>query len=163
MTLITDAIVRVDKEHGSYNVARRAFVDPEILEAEREKIFDKCWLYLGHDSELRKAGDYVTRSVGGRTVLFTRDSQGQLHALLNTCPHRGARVCRERAGNAKSFQCFYHGWVFGLDGKLRNLPGEDGYPADFTSRTSSSLQPVPRFEAFRGLRRWAEGCTSPFT
>jgi p-cumate 2,3-dioxygenase alpha subunit len=151
MSPVTAEIVRVNKEQGSFHVARRAFVDPNILKAERENIFDKCWLYLGHESELPKPGDFVMRSVGGRTLIFTRDSQAQLHALLNTCPHRGARVCREQTGNAKSFQCFYHGWVFGIDGKLRNLPGEDGYPANFTSRPTSSLQAVPRFESFRGF------------
>ena len=61
--------------------------------------------------------------VGGRNILFARDGKGDLKAMLNTCPHRGAQVCREKHGSAKSFQCFYHGWVFGLDGTLRSQPG----------------------------------------
>ena len=113
-----------------------------------EQIFDNCWLYLGHSSELAKPGDFVTRQVGGRSILFTRDAQGNLKALLNTCPHRGAQVCREK-GNAKSFQCFYHGWVFGLDGTLRSQPGETSYAEDFKERTTSRMLPVPRFESYR--------------
>jgi p-cumate 2,3-dioxygenase alpha subunit len=151
MLQTAEPIVSVDQDKRSFRVSRQAFVDPAILAKERAKIFDKVWLYLGHESELKKPGDYVTRSVGGRTLLFTRDASNQLHALLNTCPHRGARVCRERSGNAKSFQCFYHGWIFGLDGKLRNLPGQEGYPSDFTSRPTSSLTPAPRFESHRGF------------
>lgn len=144
-------IVRTDPAARSFTVSRRAFADQDILELERERIFDTCWLYLAHESELKKPGDFLTRSVGGRTILLTRDAKGMLHALLNTCPHRGARVCRERSGNAKSFQCFYHGWVFGSDGHLRNLPGEEGYPEGFAQRPTSRLKPVPRFESYRGF------------
>ena len=103
----------IDESKKIFKVSRRAFVDPDILEAERAQIFDKCWLYLGHSSEIAKPGDFVTRSVGGRSILFARDGKGELKAMLNTCPHRGAQVCREKHGSAKSFQCFYHGWVFG--------------------------------------------------
>lgn len=108
----------VDKEKNLFKVARRSFTDPEILAAERERIFNRCWLYLGHESELPKPHDFVTRSVGGRPILFNRDGAGALHAFFNTCPHRGAQVCRDRAGSAKAFQCFYHGWTFSPEGKL---------------------------------------------
>ena len=143
--------LQVDEAKRIFKVSRQAFVDPTILDAERSEIFDKCWLYLGHSSELPKPGDFVTRQVGGRSILFTRDSKGELKAILNTCPHRGAQVCREKQGNAKSFQCFYHGWVFGLDGLLRSQPG-----GEFLSR---GLQRAQHFEhaagaAFRDLSRF---------
>lgn len=143
--------LQIDEAQKIFKVSRQAFTDPTILEAERTNIFDKCWLYLGHSSELEKPGDFVTRSVGGRNILFARDGQGELKAMLNTCPHRGAQVCREKHGRAKSFQCFYHGWVFGLDGTLRSQPGEESYAEDFKSRSTSNMQQVPRFESYRGL------------
>jgi p-cumate 2,3-dioxygenase alpha subunit len=139
----------VDPAQRVFKVARRNFVDHEIFEAEKERIFDRCWLYLGHSSELPKPGYFISRSVAGRSILFTRDAKGQLRALLNTCPHRGAQVCRERKGNAKSFQCFYHGWVFGADGKLRSQPGEESYPDGFKARDTSNMQAVPRYESYR--------------
>ncbi len=83
---------------------------------------------------MQKPGDFVTRQVGGRNILFARDAKGTLRAMFNTCPHRGAQVCREKHGNAKSFQCFYHGWVFGLDGALRSQPGEASYAPDFEAQ-----------------------------
>ena len=141
----------IDESRKIFKVSRQAFVDPDILEAERTQIFDKCWLYLGHSSELAKPGDFVTRQVGGRNILFARDGKGNLKAMLNTCPHRGAQVCREKHGSAKSFQCFYHGWVFGLDGALRSQPGESSYAEDFKERSTSSMQQVPRFESYRDL------------
>ena len=139
----------IDKSKKIFKVSRQAFVDPAILDAERAQIFDKCWLYLGHSSELAKPGDFVTRQVGGRGILFARDGKGDLKAMLNTCPHRGAQVCREKHGSAKSFQCFYHGWVFGLDGTLRSQPGEASYAEDFKERATSNMQQVPRFDSYR--------------
>ena len=143
--------LEVDEERRVFRVSRRTFVDPAILETERREIFDKCWLYLGHSSELPQPGDFLTRQVGGRSILFARSGAETFSALLNTCPHRGAQVCREKHGNAKAFQCFYHGWVFGLDGKLRSFPGKDCYPEDFKERPGSSMAPVPRHEHYRGL------------
>lgn len=141
----------VDRDRFMFKVARNNFVDPEIFRREKTEIFERNWLYLGHASELKKPGDFLTRVVAGRSILFTRSSEGQLHALLNTCPHRGMQVCRERSGNAKSFQCFYHGWVFAQDGKLRSQPGEESYCEGFKSRDSSNMTHVPRFESYRGF------------
>ncbi|MGH8631958.1 MAG: aromatic ring-hydroxylating oxygenase subunit alpha, partial [Burkholderiales bacterium] len=115
-------IVLVNHGKTTFKVSRRAFVDPAILRAEQSTIFDHSWLYLGHRSELAKDGDFVVRNIAHRSILFTRDTKGKLYALFNTCAHRGAQVCRERKGNAKSFQCFYHGWVYGPDGTLRSQP-----------------------------------------
>jgi p-cumate 2,3-dioxygenase subunit alpha len=141
----------IDPARRRFKVARRSFVDPEILRQEYRTIFDKCWLYLGHASELQKPGDFVSRVVARRSLLFTRDAQNRVHAFFNACPHRGAQVCRERKGNAKSFQCFYHGWVFGADGALRSQPGQECYPEDFNSDGSANLVPVPRLESYRGF------------
>jgi p-cumate 2,3-dioxygenase subunit alpha len=138
-----------DPAQGIFKVARTNFVDEGILEAERDRIFNHCWLYVGHGSEIPKPGDFITRKVAGRGVILSRDTKGQVRALLNTCPHRGAQVCRETHGNTKSFQCFYHGWVFGLDGALRSQPGEASYPEDFKSRDSSRMMAPAKFDGYR--------------
>lgn len=144
-------VVWTDKEKHRFKVARRSFVDPEILKTEYETIFNKCWLYLGHESELVKPGDFVTRIVAKRSVLFVKDAGGKIGAFFNACPHRGAQVCRERKGNAKSFQCFYHGWVFGADGKLKSQPGSECYPDDFNADGQANLVAVPRLDSYRGF------------
>jgi p-cumate 2,3-dioxygenase alpha subunit len=144
-----DPMILVDTHKRTFKVSRRAFVDPEILRAEEKAIFERCWLYLGHSSELPKEGDFVVRDVAHRGVLFTRDAKGRLHALFNTCAHRGAQVCRERKGNAKSFQCFYHGWVYAPDGTLRSQPGQECYAEGFNADGAANLAPVPRFESYR--------------
>jgi p-cumate 2,3-dioxygenase alpha subunit len=144
-------MVNVDEARGLFKVSRRAFVEPEILDREYAEVFDKCWLYLGHESELAKPNDFVTRTVARRHILFTRDAQGALHALFNTCPHRGATVCRERAGNSRNFQCFYHGWVFGCDGQLKNQPGAERYTPIYQESGGGNLVPVPRLDSYAGF------------
>lgn len=142
---------RIELDRHLFKVPRAAFVEPEIYEAERRRIFDKCWLYLGHESEIPNNGDYLTRSVGGRNLIFNRDGKGVVHAHLNTCPHRGATVCRERNGNAKPFQCFYHGWVFGADGALKSQPGQECYDTRFNEDGGGNLIAAARLDSYRGL------------
>ncbi|MGH6625585.1 MAG: aromatic ring-hydroxylating oxygenase subunit alpha [Burkholderiaceae bacterium] len=142
-------LLDIDRDAGVFRVARRSFTEQQLFEAERAQIFDRCWLYLGHSSELKKKGAFVTRSVGGRNLIFNRDAAGTVHAFLNSCPHRGATVCREAAGNAKNFTCSYHGWVFGADGKMRDLPGIESYSDNFNGSGCADLVAVPRLEQYR--------------
>lgn len=144
-------LIQIDEDHSTFHVSRSTFVKDDIMSDEYRKVFDKCWLYLGHESELEKPGDFVTRTIAKRNILFTRDTKGQLNAFLNTCPHRGATVCRESSGNSKNFQCFYHGWVFGCDGKLKSQPGKESYSDDFNSDGSSHLRHVPRYDSYAGF------------
>jgi p-cumate 2,3-dioxygenase subunit alpha len=137
-----------DRERMSFSVSREALVSATVLEREQRAIFDKCWIYVGHASEVPNPGDFKTRMVAGRPILFCRDRQGEAHAFLNSCRHRGALVCTQREGNMRYFQCLYHGWTYDSDGTLRNVPGEDAY-GRFFDKTKLGLVPVPRFEAYR--------------
>jgi p-cumate 2,3-dioxygenase alpha subunit len=140
-----------DRSKGVFKVAREAFVSDAIFEKERERIFDKCWLYLGHATELKKANDYLTRNVAGRELIFNRDRKGSYNAFFNVCPHRGAMVAREKCGSALGFKCFYHGWAFNNNGKFATRMGEGFYPEDFGKDGSVDLVRVPRLEEYRGF------------
>lgn len=135
-----------DKKAGRFLVPRKAFTSPELFEKEYKAIFDKCWLYLGHASELPEPGSFLTRNVARRPIIFNRNKNGEFNALLNVCPHRGALVCRERHGKARAFQCMYHGWTFGSDGNLMNLPGGTGYPEGFKQDPQKQMVHAPRFD-----------------
>src|SRR5665647_381777 len=106
-----------------FRVHRGALADPAVLEHERAQIFDRCWIYVGHESEVVEAGDFRTRNVCGRPVIFCRDSQTRMWVFLNSCRHRGAMVAREPSGNARGYFCFYHGWSYDRDGNLDGVPG----------------------------------------
>ncbi|MBC7974327.1 MAG: Rieske 2Fe-2S domain-containing protein, partial [Myxococcales bacterium] len=142
-------IVLEDPANGAFLVDRRAYLDPEIAALEQRRIFDRCWLYVGHDSELPSPGAYVTRNVGGRPVILARGADAQLRAFANTCTHRGAMVCREASGTARAFHCPYHAWTYSNQGDLIGIPGEDAYSASF-DRASYALKPH-RMESYRGF------------
>ena len=137
-----------DQAGGRFLVPRSAFTDRAVFEREYEAIFSTCWLYLGHASELPNPGNFLTRTVARRPILFTRDKEGNFNALLNACPHRGALVCRERKGKSPAFMCMYHGWTFGSDGHLMTLPGSSGYPEGFKTDPQKQMVHVPRMERF---------------
>src|SRR5262249_27629124 len=141
-------LVYESRETLSFAVNREVFVSRDIFEREQRAVFDRCWLYLGHASELSDAGDYKTRTVAGRPVIFCRDRDGQVRGLINSCRHGGAVVCREREGNARNFYCMYHGWTYNIDGSLRGVPDEASYPPGF-DKASRGLAPVPQLEAYK--------------
>ena len=88
-----------DGARGIFRVHRSAFTSLEIAAIERNTIFDRCWLYLGHESEVEKPGDFRRRTVAGRPLFWVRGSDGKVRAFHNTCTHWGANVCRVDQGN----------------------------------------------------------------
>lgn len=138
-----------DRDAGIFRVHRSTMVSPEVLAEERRLIFDRCWLYVGHESEVRHDGDFRTRTVAGRPLIFCRSKQG-VEVFYNTCRHRGAQVCREREGNGRFFRCFYHAWTFENTGRLAALPDEDAYADGFDREAMGLLRPA-RVDSYRGF------------
>jgi p-cumate 2,3-dioxygenase subunit alpha len=141
----------VHEEELSFKVNRNAFINKDILELEREAIFSKCWLFIGHESELENKGDFHRRKVGGRNLLLTRSQDGVIRAFYNSCPHRGALVTRESCGNSKVFRCFYHAWSFNNQGELVGMPDKAGYHNDHNCDGSKNLKTVENLDSYRGF------------
>jgi len=93
------------------------YVSPEIFRREAEIYFKRDWLCVGRIEELPNPGDYLTMRIVGEPIIVARDKTGVLHATYNMCVHRGVEVAYG-SGNARSFKCPYHGWVYDLDGRL---------------------------------------------
>lgn len=130
-------------------IHRDVYTDPRVFQAEMQRIFLRTWVYVGHDSEIPRRGDFKATAVGTEPVILTRDAELRPQVLINRCGHRGASVCSQLRGNTSTFRCQYHGWTFGLDGALLGVPFPDGY-ADL-DKSSMSLSVAPRVESYRGF------------
>src|SRR5581483_1989758 len=97
--------------------------DPSVFAFEKERIFNHSWHFVGHSSQVQKAGDFFSCKAGDVPAVVVRDENNQLRAYVNVCKHRGAEVIADgTCGNRKSLTCSYHGWTYGLDGELKAAP-----------------------------------------
>jgi 3-phenylpropionate/trans-cinnamate dioxygenase alpha subunit len=132
-------------------VDRRIFSDDEIFEQEMELIFGRAWLFVAHESQIKKAGDFVEAAMGRDNVLIVRQKDGSIKGLLNTCMHRGNAVCRAEEGNTKNFMCTYHGWTYDLAGNLVGVPGLQQYYKDDLDKSALGLREVAQLDTYRGF------------
>lgn len=139
----------VRKEGAEVGIS--AFHDEGVYRVELEKIFAKCWLFLGHESQLRNPGDYITTRMGEDEVVLTRNSEGAIRCFLNSCRHRGPKVCRADQGNSRAFRCPYHGWTYDLDGNLVGVPRlRTAYHGEL-DRSGIKLIEVAQLDTVHGL------------
>src|SRR5882724_11930102 len=102
--------------HDIRGLVRPAHADPAVFALERERIFGRLWIYVAHESQLKKPGDFVRTRLAAHEVIVTRHTDGKIYVLQNRCPHRGARLCMVDQGASRLFSCPYHAWVFRPDG-----------------------------------------------
>jgi glycine betaine catabolism A len=95
------------------------------FDREREAVLFADWFCVGRAETLAGPGDYLTVDIAGESVIVVRESEA-LAGFYNLCRHRGCRLLtggQQRTGHADgSFRCPYHGWTYGLDGRLRSAP-----------------------------------------
>jgi phenylpropionate dioxygenase-like ring-hydroxylating dioxygenase large terminal subunit len=111
-----------------------------VFRDEMHSIFERCWLYVGHESEIPKPGDFRARDVGNRPLVFWHGHDGVKRVFYNSCRHRGALVCRVPEGNTRSMSCFYHAWTYGVE----------GYGPTFDRARMGLLSPA-KVESYRGF------------
>jgi PAH dioxygenase large subunit len=126
------------------------FNDEDVYALEREKVFGRSWIYLGHESEIPEPGDYVLRYIARDPFVLVRDESGEVRALLNQCRHKGMQVCRSEAGNASHFRCPYHGWTYGNSGRLIGMPAQKDAYGDVIDKSRLGLRQI-RLESYDGL------------
>ncbi|HMH49576.1 MAG TPA: Rieske 2Fe-2S domain-containing protein [Candidatus Acidoferrum sp.] len=137
------SLVRDDRIHASL------YTDPRIFSDELERIFHRGWVFVGHDSEIPRGGDFVTRHIGVEPIVLVRGKDGEVAVLVNRCRHRGTMVCAAERGSARTFTCPYHGWSYDLDGTLLGVPYPGGY--DGFDKSSHGLARASRVSSYRGF------------
>ncbi len=140
-------LIREDSVH------RNVYTDPDIFDLEMERIWNKAWIYVGHDSQVKQQGDYFATSIGRQSVIMTRHSDGKVYVLFNRCGHKGAQVVGETCGHMQQLRCSYHGYVFDTDGTLIHIPREEAYSGVGFGKGNpeSNMQRAPRVDSYHGL------------
>jgi benzoate/toluate 1,2-dioxygenase alpha subunit len=148
-----DTALRDAATTGVFQVGRDVFTDPALFELEMKHLFEGNWIYLAHASQIANNNDYFTTTMGRQPIVIARDTEGQLHAFINACAHRGAMLCRHKRGNKSSHTCPFHGWTFANTGRLISVkdPRNAGYPETFNKNGSHDLTKIARFESYRGF------------
>jgi len=146
----------VDVDNGE--ISREIFISEKVHAKELQNLFPRAWLFVGHESQIPNPGDYFSSWMGSDPVLLTRDDQGDVHVLLNSCRHRGMRVCRYDEGNTMQFTCPYHAWSYSIDGALVDVPGDlHGVPhlkAAYDNKLDKpkwGLVKCPKLKNYKGL------------
>jgi phenylpropionate dioxygenase-like ring-hydroxylating dioxygenase large terminal subunit len=113
----------------------------DYFELEREAVFKRVWLQIGHVCEIPEPGNFMVRPlrVANASILITRGKDGALRAFHNACTHRGTQLTDETAGKRATFTCRYHGWTFNNDGELRSAPDFERFYVD---KKDCALRPV---------------------
>ncbi|RIY40042.1 aromatic ring-hydroxylating dioxygenase subunit alpha [Neopusillimonas maritima] len=143
-----NALVRPAEVH------KDLFISDEIFELEMTQLFANTWVYVGHDSQVPKAGDFFTTTVGNESVVMIRDTDDSIRVLYNRCPHKGVMLVNETYGNAGRFlRCPYHAWSFRLNGDLLALPLKRGYDPEIFGQTEAQngMAAVENVHNYRGF------------
>ncbi|WP_334047294.1 aromatic ring-hydroxylating dioxygenase subunit alpha [Burkholderia cepacia] len=141
-------LVRPDSVH------KRLYTDPAIFALEMERIYGRAWIYVGHESQVKTAGDYHTTRIGDQDVVMVRASDGTIHVIYNRCPHKGAKVVPDGDGSVgKFFRCPYHAWTFRHDGTHLSAPLRNGLQNTCfdPKHPDFSMRRVARVDSYRGF------------
>jgi phenylpropionate dioxygenase-like ring-hydroxylating dioxygenase large terminal subunit len=134
-----------DRAGGPSRRAVESYTDEARHAREVGRLFRELPVAVAHASELARPGDFVAHDAAGVPLLVTRADDGQLAAFLNVCRHRGTRVEPAGCGRRERFECPYHGWSYGRDGRLLGVPHQDGFAG--VDRAERGLVRVPVGEA----------------
>lgn len=142
---------------ASLGLPGRYYTEPEIYQRELKTLWRSSWQWVGRVEDLAAPGDYLTCMLGEEPILVLRDEQGELVALHNVCPHRGARLLSEARGNCKMLQCPYHAWTFDRQGQLVAVLQPKWFPDLDKSQISLARARVECWGGFVFVNPDAEG------
>lgn len=127
-----------------FEVPASNYYDQERFDLEKDRIFKRLPLILAATGEMPYPGDYKAITAVGVPVLISRDADGEVHAFMNSCTHRGAQIMDEGHGNANRFMCPYHGWTFGQKGELAGIAIEEEFGT--IDKSCYGLRELPALE-----------------
>jgi phenylpropionate dioxygenase-like ring-hydroxylating dioxygenase large terminal subunit len=122
-----------------------SYVDQDLAEREWQAFFREHPQIIGLSSDLPRAGSFFTTDDFGTPIIATRDGEGNFHAFLNSCRHRGAMVETREKGECTRFSCPFHGWTYASSGELLAVPMPDQFgPLEKSAHGLLALPAVER-------------------
>lgn len=115
-----------DMAESCFEVACETYTSHERHAEELNALFFDQPIVLCMSGALPRPGSYLAIELCGTPILLTRDANGRVHSMLNSCRHRGARIA-DGAGDAKRFTCPFHAWTYNVDGRLVGMPVPAGF------------------------------------
>lgn len=147
-----DALVDDRVDEGVFRVNRSIYTDPDIFEAEMALIYENGWVYVCHEAQIAKAGDYFASELGRQPIVVWRQKDGGFKCLINACSHRAALLTPYKQGNGNTLTCRFHGWTYNCDGRCIKIKNEEsGFPQEDFDRGQFNLREVPRAESYQGF------------
>lgn len=117
---------------GTGPIPAAPYYQADYFDLEREAIFRRSWLPIGHICELPEPGSFIVRTVGiaKASILISHGKDGKIRAFHNVCTHRGTQLVSEQSGQRSLFSCPYHRWTFSDQGELRSAPDFERFYVD---------------------------------
>ena len=144
-------LIEAHPEAAKFRVDRRIYTDPKIFDQELRQIFACSWVYLCHESQISRHGDYYTTYIGAQPVFVIRQRDGGIGGFINACSHRGAVLTPRRRGRARTLVCRFHGWCFNAEGECVRIKEEaEGWPEGI-DKGEYGLTPVSKVANYRGF------------
>ncbi len=119
-----------------------AYTDEAFFDLEQQRVFERAWVCVGIAADVAEPGRLITRKVGNRSIIITRENNGTLRGFLNSCRHRGTELASGDCDIANTIRCPYHRWGYGLDGQLMSTPLFDEVPRTDFDKADHGLFPV---------------------
>ncbi|MHB8727125.1 MAG: aromatic ring-hydroxylating oxygenase subunit alpha [Casimicrobiaceae bacterium] len=123
-------------------VCAEIYTNPELFQEELVRLKRATWKFACHESEIPNPNDYRTFDHAGVPIIVTRSSDGNLHAFVNACSHRGAMVLREPSGNAAQWTCLFHFWTYDNFGGCTQISREAGYEESGICKAKMGLREI---------------------
>lgn len=131
-------------------IPKDAYISPDFASLEKERLWPRVWQMACREEEIPNAGDFVTYDILDDSIIVVRSDNGAIRAFHNVCQHRGRRLTNG-CGNASRLRCRFHGWTYGLNGRIETIPDrEDWVDCPNTSDEDLSLK-APLVDTWGGF------------
>ena len=109
---------------GDEPISVDRYLSQEWHDREVAHVWRKTWQVACRVEEIPEVGDYVVYDIVHDSLIVTRTGPDEIRAYFNACLHRGTALCDGPTGSATEFRCPFHGFRYGLDGRLNFVPGQ---------------------------------------